>query len=168
MAGITREQKKKIYAWGAISGMLKHDCGAEDELHLWIKSFTGAEHISDLTEKQANLVISKLIAYCNGNKDSRPEGGYMTREQQRYVFKLMYKLVELSPSVVALRDRLAGIIKTVTGKTPKNDLFFGLTMEEGANIIETLKRYISTEARKIRRKEVEAHGTGAVCEKEPP
>ena len=49
-----KEQIRRIYALGAAAGLLDRSAGNDDNLHLWIKQFSLKDHISELTEQQAN------------------------------------------------------------------------------------------------------------------
>lgn len=163
-----KEQIKKIYSLGAAAGLLNSSMGADDELHLWVRSVTLKEHISELTDKQADFVIAKLKEYCMAAKETEiPDNGISDR-QKSYIFSLMYKLAKLSPSEVPTRDRLAGIVKSVIGRELSKDILKGVSIDEGSAIIETLKRYISTEERKAKRKESGIRGTGTTDKERPP
>lgn len=147
----TKEQIKKIYALGAKCDMLNSSRGTDDELHLWVQQwYPDKQHISDLTDEQADFVIKRLLEFSRGFKQAKAPDR-MSEEQKSKAFRLTYRLAELSPSPVPVRDRLAGVIARVTGRdVPKGGIFTGCTAEDGSNIIETLKRYIDTELRKQR------------------
>lgn len=59
----TGKQIQRIYALGAKCGLLDRSRGSDDDLHLWIKQLSLKDHISELTEKQADFVISRLEDY---------------------------------------------------------------------------------------------------------
>ncbi|MBP1544342.1 MAG: hypothetical protein J6A16_09620 [Oscillospiraceae bacterium] len=148
----TKEQKKKIYALGAICELLDSSRGIEDDLHLWIRQYApDKEHISDLSDEQADFIIERLKDYSKHLKDLKA-ATRMSEAQKNLSFHLMYQLAEISPSSVSVRDRLAGVIANATGRKVRTNggIFAGCSAEDGRNIIETLKRYITTEQRKKR------------------
>ena len=116
-------------------------------------------HISELTEKQADFIIARLIDYQNNVCPPKPEDReFITDEQKKYCFSLAYKLAKLSPSEVEVRDRLCGLICKVIKRNIKTDgdVFYKVTRSEGSRIIETLKRMIRSEERKMKRGEKNA------------
>lgn len=150
----TGKQIQRIYALGAKCGLLDRELGADDNLHLWIKQWSLKDHISELTEKQADFIIARLIDYRNNVCPPKPaEIEPITGAQQSLCFRLMYKLAQVSPSEIDVRERLRGLICKVTGKDIKadGDIFYKVTRDEGAEIIETLKRIIRSEERKKKR-----------------
>lgn len=154
---------------GERCGLLDRDLGADDNLHLWIKQWSQKDHISELTEKQADFIIARLIDYKENVCPEKPaEIEHITGEQQSLCFRLAYKLAQLSPSEVEVRERLRGLICKVTGRKIRTDgdIFYKVTRDEGARIIEMLKRIIRSEERK--KKRGDKNGTGAAGSAEPP
>lgn len=150
----TGKQIQRIYALGAKSGLLDRERGNDDDLHLWIKQWSQKDHISELTEKQADFIIARLIDYQKNVCPPKPaECEFITDEQKKFCFSLVYKLAKLSPSEAEVRERLRGLICKVTKKSIKTDgdIFYKVTREEGSRIIETLKRMIRSEERKKKR-----------------
>jgi len=148
------KQIQRIYALGAQCGLLDRELGADDNLHLWIKQWSRKDHISDLTEKQADFIIARLLDYKENVCPDKPsELEHITGEQQSLCFRLAYKLAQLSPSNVEVRERLRGLIRKVTGREIRadGDIFYKVTRDEAAKIIETLKRMIRSEERKKKR-----------------
>ena len=163
----TGKQIQRIYALGAKCGLLDRSRGAGDDLHLWIKQLSLKDHISELTEKQADFVIARLEDYRANvcpPKISEVEG--ITEEQKKLCFQLAYKLAEVSPSEADVRDRLRGIVSKSIGKEiwADGDIFYKVTRAQGAQIIEMLKRLIQSEERKRGDK----NGTGTVGKAQPP
>lgn len=155
----TGKQIQRIYALGAKCGLLDRELGADDNLHLWIKQWSMKDHISELTEKQAHFIIARLIDYRNNVCPPKPsELEQITGAQQSLCFRLMYKLAQVSPSEIDVRERLRGLICKVTNRYIKTDgdIFYKVTRDEGAQIIETLKRIIRSEERKKKRGEKNA------------
>lgn len=139
---------------GAKCGLLDRERGNDDDLHLWIKQWSQKDHISELTEKQADFIIARLIDYRNNVCPPKPvEIEPITGAQQSFCFRLAYKLAQVSPSEVDVRERLRGLICKVTGRNIKTDgdIFYKVTRDEGAQIIEMLKRIIRSEERKKER-----------------
>lgn len=58
-----KEQIRRIYALGAAAGLLDRSAGNDDNLHLWVKQFSLKDHISELTEQQADFIIRRLEEY---------------------------------------------------------------------------------------------------------
>lgn len=150
----TGKQIQRIYALGAKCGLLDRDLGADDNLHLWVKQWSQKDHISELTEKQADFIIARLIDYKENVCPSKPsEIEHITGEQQSFCFRLAYKLAQISPSNIEVRERLRGLIRKITGREIKTDgdIFYKVTRDEATKIIETLKRIIKSEERKKKR-----------------
>ncbi len=165
----TGKQIQRIYALGDQCGLLDRDLGADDNLHLWIKQWSRKDHISELTEKQADFIIARLIDYKENVCPERPaETENITGEQQSLCFRLMYKLAQLSPSDTDVRERLRGLICKVVKRESRSDgdIFYKVTRSEGAQIIETLKRMIRSEERKKKRGDKDGAGTAGSAE--PP
>lgn len=154
---------------GAKCGLLDRERGSDDDLHLWIKQWSQKDHISELTEKQADFIIARLIDYQNNVCPPKPsEREFITDEQKKFCFSLAYKLAKLSPSEVDVRERLRGLICKVTDRNIKTDgdIFYKVTRSEGTQIIETLKRMIRSEERKKERGD--KNGAVTTGEAEPP
>lgn len=150
----TGKQIQRIYALGAKCGLLDRELGADDNLHLWIKQWSRKDHISELTEKQADFIIARLIDYKENVCPEKPaQIEHITGEQQGLCFRLTYQLAQISPSEVEVRERLRGLICKVTGRNVRadGDIFYKVTRDEGALIIEMLKRIIRSEERKKKR-----------------
>ena len=67
--------------------------------------------------------------------------------------EFMYEFAKLSPSAVTVKERLCGIIKKELGITvnPKYDIFKGFSERQGAELIDTIKRYVRAEKRRKER-----------------
>ena len=103
----TKEQIRRIYALGAAAGLLDRSAGNDDNLHLWVKQFSLKDHISELTEQQADFIIRRLEEY---RSQVAPKPELITEEQQNMCFKLMYRIAEISPSDIKPRERLRGAV----------------------------------------------------------
>ncbi len=147
----TGKQIQRIYALGAKCGLLDRSRGSDDDLHLWIKQLSLKDHISELTEKQADFVISRLEDYrANVCPPKITEVEGITEEQKKLCFRLAYKLADISPSEADVRERLRGIVSKCIGKEIRSDrdIFYKVSRAQGAQIIEMLKRLIRSEERK--------------------
>ena len=91
----TKEQIRRIYALGAAAGLLDRSAGNDDNLHLWVKQFSLKDHISELTEQQADFIIRRLEEY---RSQVAPKPELITEEQQNMCFKLMYRISLRKPS----------------------------------------------------------------------
>ena len=78
----TKEQIRRIYALGAAAGLLDRSAGNDDNLHLWVKQFSLKDHISELTEQQADFIIRRLEEY---RSQVAPLPELITEEQQNKV-----------------------------------------------------------------------------------
>jgi hypothetical protein len=97
----TKEQIRRIYALGAAAGLLDRSAGNDDNLHLWIKQFSLKDHISELTEQQADFIIKRLEEY---RSQVAPLPEIITEEQKSMCFKLMYRIADISPSEIKPRE----------------------------------------------------------------
>lgn len=161
----TKEQIRRIYALGAAAGLLDRSAGNDDNLHLWIKQFSLKDHISELTEQQAEFIIKHLEEY---RSQVAPLPELITEEQKSMCFKLMYRIADISPSEIKPRERLRGVVAKVTGRDicPNGDIFHRVTRAEGSQIIEMLKRILRSEQNKLKRSN--KNGTGNADKEEPP
>lgn len=161
----TKEQIRRIYALGAAAGLLDRRAGNDDNLHLWIKQFSLKDHISELTEQQADFIIGRLEEY---RAQVAPLPELVTEEQKSLCFKLMYRVADISLSDIKPRERLRGVIAKAVGREirPDRDIFHMITRAEGTQIIELLKRILRSEQNKLKRSS--KNGTGNAGKEEPP
>lgn len=160
-----KDKIKRIYALAHGAGVLD----GEDTLHIIVMQRTGCEHISDLTNDQADGIIAELKALCRS--DQRTGTEYITAEQRGLCFRLMYKFAILSPSEAVVRDRLRGVIAKVTGReiSADGDIFYKVSRKEGSDVIDCIKRMICHRQAEIRRaKRGDAHGACTAGETQPP
>lgn len=104
-----------------------------------------------LNDEQADIVIRQLQANLRA---ITPEvKAYISNAQISKIFGLMYEFAKLSPSAVTVKERLCGIIKKELGITvnPKYDIFKGFSERQGAELIDTIKRYVRAEKRRKER-----------------
>ena len=155
---MTSQQIQKIYGMAAALGMV--DSSIEtDDLHLLIESRTGKTSVKDLNDKEYQTVVGELAGMLQLQNIDPPKPrkhydetvGKMTEAQQRKVWRLMYQLREqdMERNASTLGSRLCGIIKTTFGMdTVEKEPLKWLTREQGGQLIETIKRYISSAKRK--------------------
>lgn len=163
---MTTAQRKTIF------GMCKSLGMSEDDRRALICSVTGKESTKELTGSQTEAVIGELRKRCGSIPTSHEKrnpkaykptvAGMMTTEQQSLAWRLMYRLQELDEKPLLREDgkpytvgeRMAGAIHKVCGITtkPGEDIFKWVSFNEGANLIERLKRYVQSAERKARRK----------------
>jgi hypothetical protein len=158
---MTTQERKSIFAFC-------RDLGIDDESrHALVYGITGKESLTELDEKETKAVISELMErmkMCNRTDplDHRkpkaynpPVAGMMTPEQQSLAWRLVYRLAELdkSQSSASVGERMAGAIKKELGITtvPGKDIFKWVSFDDGAKLIEKLKRYVRSAERKSER-----------------
>lgn len=163
---MTSAQRKTIF------GMCKSIGMSEDDRRALIFSVTGKESTKELTGSETEEVIRELRKRC-GSVPCRPEkrnpkaykpavAGMMTTEQQSLAWRLMYRLQELDEKPMLHEDgkpftvgeRMAGAIRKICGITAKSgeNIFRWVSFEDGAKLIEGLKRYVNNTERKAGRK----------------
>ena len=163
---MTTVQRKSIF------GMCKSLGMSEDDRRALVYSVTGKESTKELTNSQTEAVIGELRKRC-GSVHAPPEkrnpkaykptvAGMMTTEQQSLAWRYMSRLRELDEKPVLHEDgkpftvgeRMAGAINKICGNTakPGENIFRWVSFEDGAKLIEGLKRYVNNAERKARRK----------------
>ena len=161
---LDKDRIKRIYALASKCGLLDD----EDTLHLIVMQRTGLQHISELTDAQADEIISELKAQC---RSSEPRKEMSTAEQRGLCFRLMYRLAQLDPSPNEPSVRLGGIIARVTGReiNADRDIFYGVTRKEASAVIDCLKRMINRRKAALKRaKRGDNNGTCTAGKAEPP
>lgn len=163
---MTTAQRKTIF------GMCKSLGMSEDDRRALIYSVTGKESTKELTGSQTEAVIGELRKRCGSvsaplekrnPKAYKPTvAGMMTTEQQSLAWRYIYRLRELDEKSLlhddgkpfAVGERMAGAIHKICGITAKSgeDIFRWVSFEDGAKLIEGLKRYVQSAERKARKK----------------
>lgn len=154
-------QIRKIYAIGNALGIRRSGDG-EDELHVLVTGVTGKSSIRELSYREAAAVIARLEGLSGApaperpkpkgtvrEAESRPDG--VTSGQQKKIWALMYSLkaYDEQENDVPLGDRLCAILKKEFGiDALARDPFAWLTFVQGNHLIEKLKGYVSSAARK--------------------
>ena len=165
---MTDAQRKSIF------GMCKQLGMSEDDRRALICSVTGKESTKELTDRETEAVIQELRARSKGKivppekrnpKAYKPaEAGMMTTEQQSLAWRLMYRLQELDEKPMLHEDgkpytvgeRMAGAIRAILDNNmaqPGKDIFKRVNFDDGAKLIEGLKRYVRSAERKAKRRE---------------
>ena len=165
MGAITKEQIRRIYALGAAAGSLEPG-NKNDALHAMIAVITGKDAVSRLTDKEFEAVQKELLSkikYSNREqplksrkKDTRRDTapGMMNADQQGKAWRLIYRLRELDTgSTATAGQRMVGAIRKALGVDARiENPFQWITQDQGAALIEQLKRYVrSAEARDKKR-----------------
>lgn len=155
--GMDAFQRKTIYGIGRELGICEPG-NREDDLHLLVAGITGKGSVKELTYREAADVIQELKKRQGpyAPKPQKPAGeqgvpGMMTPGQKRKAWALMYSLIESGQeaSKAMPGERLCAIIKKelhIDG-IPKDPFRF-LDYKAGNNLIEALKGYLKSEARK--------------------
>lgn len=139
----------------------------EDNRHALIYGVTGKESLTELNDSETKAVIHELMERMklqnrNAPLENRkpktynpPVAGMMTPEQQSLAWRLVYRLIELdaNASRATAAERMAGAIKKELGITtvPGKDIFKWVSFDDGAKLIEKLKRYVRSAENKTRR-----------------
>lgn len=171
MATIQSWQIKTIYAIGNRLDMSQSS--PEDELHVLVCGLTNKSSIKALTDAEADNVIAELKKRQTvaGIKPKSPKPaqrrpavkpGGVTAAQQSKIWALMGALENLDtiPSKATYRERLCGIIQKEFGMDAAPIApFQWLTMKQGIQLIDTLKRYVANTELKVMR-EGQVHKNG--------
>lgn len=151
----TKEQIKRIYALGAVCDLLEQG-NKRDNLHAFVFQLTAKLSISQLTDAEAKRVISHLEQCRRAIYPPQEPKAWISKQQISLAFRLVYRLAELdeTPSAATPKERLCGVMSKVLNVQPDitKDIFKGVTEEQGAHIIETLKRYVRTAERRAERR----------------
>ena len=168
---MTNAQRKSIFGMCTQLGM------SEDDRRALICSVTGKESTKELTGRETEDVLKELRKRLGGEtvppekrnpKAYKPaEAGMMTTEQQSLAWRLMYRLQELDEKPMLHEDgkpytvgeRMAGAIRAILDNNmaqPGKDIFKRVNFDDGAKLIEGLKRYVRSAERKAKRRETNA------------
>ncbi|MDL2327493.1 regulatory protein GemA [Ruminococcaceae bacterium OttesenSCG-928-A11] len=145
-----------------------------DSLHSLVACLTGKESIKALTFAEAGKVAADLAERqkqagiapppSKAAKGYPTQPGGVTKEQQRKMWALIGELEKLDAANGTTgkgdhRQRLCGAIKKATGQdaAPSNP-FKWLTMRQGIEVIDLLKRIATSEEKKALRKGCVGHG----------
>ena len=145
-----KQKRRYIYSLGRQCNLVD-DGNKSDDLHSFVYQLTLKESISELDDKQADIVISQLRANLKAITSSKETPkAYISSYQISKIFGLMYELASASPSDVSIKERLCGIIlKELNLKiNPKTDIFKGFSERQGAQLIDSIKRYIRAAKKK--------------------
>ena len=168
---MTTAQRKSIFGMCTQLGM------SEDDRRALICSVTGKESTKELTDRETEDVLKELRKRLGGEtvppekrnpKAYKPaEAGMMTTEQQSLAWRLMYRLQELDEKPMlhengkpyTVGERMAGAIRAILDNNmaqPGKDIFRRVNFDDGAKLIEGLKRYVRSAERKAKRRETNA------------
>ena len=145
---------KRLYAIAAKLGLVE---GGEDAFHQIVYRVTGKEHVSDLNEAEGKVVERELFR-MKGQAQRKPKQreevpGMMTDAQQRYAWRMIYRLIELDGDTEGASPgkRLAGAVrKTLSITASTKEPLKWVSREDGSKLIEALKRYVKSAEKKAR------------------
>ena len=149
-----KEVTKRLYAIAAKLGLVE---GGEDAFHQIVYRVTGKEHVSDLNEAECKVVERELFR-MKGQAQRKPKQreevpGMMTDAQQRYAWRMIYRLIELDGDTEGASpgERLAGAVrKTLSITASTKEPLKWVSREDGSKLIEALKRYVKSAEKKAR------------------
>ena len=147
-----KEMTKRLYAIAAKLGLVE---GGEDAFHQIVYRVTGKAHVSELDEAEGKAVKQELLRMKGQMqpklKQYEEVPGMMSAAQQRYAWRLIYRLIDLDGDAAgaAPGERLAGAVRKTLGTTanPRSPLRW-VSREEGSKLIEALKRYVKSAEKK--------------------
>lgn len=158
MKTITKAQIRAIHGLGRSLGI---DDGTKDcPIYDLAETMCGYRSLAALTEEQAKMIIDDLkrkggALHTSGEKKKKEspkkEVAGMSEGQIHKVWFLMYELAKYDrePAAITLGQRLCGVIKKELGiDASEKAPFRWLTYQQGSKLIEALKRYVSSAARK--------------------
>ena len=147
-----KNQTRQLYAIAAKLGLVE---GGEDAFHQIVYRVTGKEHVSDLNETEG-MAVERELFRMKRQSSSEPKPreevpGMMTDAQQRYAWRMVYRLIELDGDTEGTSPgkRLAGVVRKTLGITasPKEPLRW-VSRDDGSKLIEALKRYVRSAEKK--------------------
>ncbi len=151
-------QRKRMYGLARELGMTTHSKDKDDELHLLVEGITGSGSLSALTFASANKVIGELEHRQRfgpipppGQEQPTEKLGGVSIGQQKKIIALMCELrkYDAIPSTATIEQRVAGIIHRELKMTAvAKDPYSWLTYKDGRKLIEIIKGYLATAARK--------------------
>ena len=138
---MAKGQTQTLYSLAAVLGLVESG-NKEDPFHMIVYRISGKTSGEQRPKK----------------KTASPEyPGKMTAGQKAYAWRLLYDLAKLSPSAVPVGERMAGIVRKVLQEAPcPGHPLNWVKREDGAKLIEALKRYL----RNAKRKAAKAHDSG--------
>lgn len=165
---MSADKRKTIYGMATQLGIYDKQ-NKDDDLHALVLRVTGKESISQLSDKDASMVIRELVKLKGGREAGRtdPPGnppekkqtqkqrqhrpGMITPGMQKTVWYHMYRLLEMDnkPSQMTLGERLCAVIKKFlrVDAIPQDPMRF-VTFDAGNTLIEILKKMVEYEERK--------------------
>lgn len=159
---MAKGQTQTLYSLAAVLGLVEQG-NKEDPFHILVYGITGKESVSNLSNDEANAVEAELRRRPRNEqprKTKHPEPEYpgkMTSKQKSYAWRLLYQLVENSPSAVTVGERMAGVVRKALDEDPcPRDPLAWISFQDGSTLIEYLKRYL----RNAKRKAAKEHDSG--------
>ena len=158
---MAKGQTQTLYSLAAVLGLVESG-NKEDPFHMIVYRISGKTSVRELTAPEAAAVEAELRRQLREQRPKKkaasPEyPGKMTAGQKAYAWRLLYDLAKLSPSAVPVGERMAGIVRKVLQEDPcPGHPLNWIKREDGAKLIEALKRYL----RNAKRKAAKAHDSG--------
>ena len=162
MASITKSEIQRIYALGSGVGILESG-NKDDDLHALVYSQTGKRSVSALTSAEFSIVereLMKLMRFPNRpaplKKKTRKKAdddvpGMMTKKQKGLAWRFIYRLCELDSRAATPGERMCGAIRKILSVDASIEApMRWVNFDEGALLIEQLKRYVRSAERKTR------------------
>ena len=155
-----KAQTKRLYSLAAALGILERS-NPDDNFHTLVHGMTGKIHVSELTAAEGKAVEAELQRQLNHQGDYTPKKSevrerpnMLTKAQSRYIWKLIYLLMELDGKASSAKadERLAGAVRKILGITafPDEPLAW-VRREQASRLITTLEHYVRSAEKKAGR-----------------
>lgn len=158
---MAKGQTQTLYSLAAVLGLVESG-NKEDPFHMIVYRMSGKSSVRELAPQEAAAIEEELRRQLKEQyprkRPPAPEyPGKMTAGQKAYAWRLLYDLAKLSPSDVPVGERMAGIVRKVLQEDPcPGHPLNWVKREDGAKLIEALKRYL----RNAKRKAAKEHDSG--------
>lgn len=158
MANLSKDLTKRIYALGAVTGVLESG-NKNDLLHTIVQGISGKDSVKALTKAEALKVIRKLEQLPKKARKPKKkveppypgaQPGMMSVPEQEKAWALVYELIDFDkkdgvPGKGTAGERMAGAIKKILHMdVDLSDPFRWVDTDQSWRLIEQLKRYVSS------------------------
>lgn len=162
---LSTNQTQRIYGMAAALGMVAKN-SHDDALHVLVAGMTGKESVRALNEAEYRQIVRELAQRIRISQLDEPppklrrtkqyeeRPGGITAGQQRKIWYLMYQLqsCDRQPNPASLGARLSGIIRReLQIDATERDPMHWVTYDQGAKLIEQLKKYVRSAELKVMR-----------------
>lgn len=153
---------RRIFAMAREVG-IESNGGHGDELHALVYEATRSESIKSLTDEQAQKVIDRLMELMKLSNHKQPlkshkrtikeaVPGMMTVKQQSLAKLIMSNIANYDPREINREERMKGAIKKILDiDVDAKEPFRWISRQDGSRLIEMLKKYEDSAARKAAR-----------------